>query len=132
MTKEVSRRSVTHISFYACLVYHLVYVVCSHSRNSSPSRNIKNFSRQPADLPHALLLLLVENGDIVLANKLLFRPRYAISSIVRMRYSLRNLPPLGERITRPQRASKRVRRERIVQSGVWIGFRNYFRGDKGT
>lgn len=49
----------THISFDTLSVHHLVDVVRCYSRLEFSCGCIEDFPSQPADLPHALLLLFV-------------------------------------------------------------------------
>ena len=54
-----------YVSFYACIVYHFIYEVCSYSWSDLSCRNVENLTSEPANLSHALLLLFIENGNIV-------------------------------------------------------------------
>lgn len=51
---------------------------------------------------------------------------YPIMRIIRMSYPLWYCPSRTERVHRPQRAGKRIRRERI-EVAICVGFRNNFR-----
>lgn len=62
-------RSESHISFDTRIVNDLVDVIGSDAGLSGASGNVQNLSCQSADLTHAFLLGLVEDGDLVLANE---------------------------------------------------------------
>lgn len=62
----------SHVSFNASFVHDLVNVVGRHTRLSSSGSKIQDFTGESADFAHALLLSLVEDGDLVPANEDLF------------------------------------------------------------
>ena len=88
--------------------------------------DVQDFSGQPAHPPHPFLLLLVEYCDIISTNKFLLGSRHAILRIVGVLYRGRNFSLRGQRIDGSERSGKRIRRERIVVAGFWIGFRHDF------
>jgi len=74
--------SESYVSFNTSIVNDLVDVVGSDAWLSGASGNVQNLACQSADLAHAFLLGLVENGDLVLANEDLLGARDAIFGVV--------------------------------------------------
>lgn len=60
----------TYIPLNASIVDDLIKVLCGHARLETSGGNIENFSPQSTDLAHAILLLLVQDGDVVLGRPL--------------------------------------------------------------
>lgn len=81
VSKEHSGEA-SHISFYASLVDDFVNVVGSDSRLEGGSGDVEDFTSQAADLAHALLLCLVQDRDLVTADKDLLRVGNAIVCVV--------------------------------------------------
>ena len=100
-------------------------MICRDARLDLSGRNIKHLSSQATDLPHAFLLLLVQDGDIVSPDKLLLGSRNAILRVVGMGDGLRDGSRGGQRIDGSQGAGELVGGEGIVKTGGWIWFRNY-------
>lgn len=63
-------------------MYDLVYVVSCYTRLRRGGCNVKHFAPQPADLAHAILLLLGENPDPIPSHKHLFRVWNAVLCVV--------------------------------------------------
>jgi len=84
----VYNRGSTHISFYACFVHHFINVIRRNPRFDLRRREIENFPPQLAHLAHSFLLLLVEDGDLISADKHLLGSRYPVFGVVGMRYSV--------------------------------------------
>lgn len=114
-----------YLALNASVMYHLIKIVRRDARLDLAGRNIKHLSSQATDLPHSLLLLLVQDSDIVSPDKFLLRSRNAIFRVVGMRDGLRDGSRGRQRVDRSQGAGKLVGGEGIVKTGGWIRFRNY-------
>jgi hypothetical protein len=71
-------------------VHQLIDVVGRNAGFCRPRRNVQHFTRQPTDLAHALLLLLVQHRDLVPVDKYLLGARYAILGVIGKLYALRD------------------------------------------
>lgn len=71
-----------HISFYACFVDDFVNRVSGDAGLQGSGGNVEDLTGEAADLAHAFLLGLVEDGDLVAANKDLLGTRDAILCVV--------------------------------------------------
>ena len=60
----------TYIPLDAGIVDNLIKMLCGHARPDLSGGKIEDFSPQSTDFAHAILLLLVQNGDIVLSRPL--------------------------------------------------------------
>ena len=94
----VERPRHAYISFYARLVHHLVNMVRRRARLGFPGGNVEHLPRQPAHLAHAILLRLIEDGDLVAADKALLGARYAVLGVLWVRYPFRNRAACRERV----------------------------------
>jgi hypothetical protein len=72
----------SHVSLNTSIVNDLVDVVGSNTRHGGASGNVQDLACQSADLAHTFLLGLVENGDLVLADKDLLGARDTIFGVV--------------------------------------------------
>lgn len=111
-------------------MYDLIYIVCGDTGLGRSSRDIQYLSGQPTDLAHALLALLIEDFDLVTHPEHALTPRNAVQRIIGVLYRLGNLPVRREGVDGAQRAGVGEGREWVVQPGVWIGFRDNFRGNE--
>jgi hypothetical protein len=75
----------SHVSFNTGIVNDLVDVVGSNTGLSGTSGDIEDLTCQSADLAHAFLLGLVEDGDLVATDEDLLGARDAIFGVVRAR-----------------------------------------------
>ena len=120
---SVDRRT-SHVSLHAGIVDNFVNAISSHARLHLSRSNVDHFSSHPTNFPHGILLLGIEDCDLVPANKNLLGSGHAIFGIVGVGYSFGYCSSRRERIHRPQRASIRVCRERIVLAGRFINVRH--------
>ena len=60
-----AKSSYPYVALHTRLVHDLVDVICGHTRLRSARCNVEHFATQPADLAHALLLLLIQDGDLI-------------------------------------------------------------------
>lgn len=120
-------RAFSYITLYASLVDNLIDIVGCDARFQFTSSSIQNLTSQAAHFAHALLLFLVENGDVVAANNLLLGARNAIAGVVWVGDRLGDRSLGRQRIDGPQRTSVGEGGVRIECTGVWIWFRNHFR-----
>ena len=83
------REHPTYVSFQGRFMDNLVNVVCCDAGPDLLSSYIEDLSSKPAGFPHAVLLLLVENLDVVPTHELPLGPRYSIIRVVWMWYRRR-------------------------------------------
>lgn len=107
-------------------MHDLVNVVCGNTRPRLAGCNVQHFASQPADLAHALLLLLVQNGNLVPVDKDLLGVGYPIFRVVRQLYVLRYVSSRRERVDGSERAGIRKCGKRIEVTSRWVRVRNYF------
>lgn len=81
---------------------HLINLVAGNSWLQRGRRKIQNLARKTTHPTHALLLLLVQNLDTVLAKQALLRARNAIAGVIGVRDGLGNGPLRGKWIERSQ------------------------------
>jgi hypothetical protein len=111
-----------HISFQTSIVHNLVNVVCRDSWLHLPCSNVQHLSRQPTDLPHPILLFLVQYCDFVPVRVCILG--HAVFCVIRESYSIGDFASGRERVDRAQWSSVGICWKWIVVTGSWVGFRN--------
>lgn len=120
----------SYFTLNAGLVNHLINLIGGDSRLQRGRRKIQNLARKTTYATHALLLLLVQNLDTMLAKHALLGARNAIAGVIGVRNRLRN-SSLGRKwVERSQVTGEWICRERIEVAGGWIRFRNYLRREE--
>lgn len=108
----------------------LINVVGSDSRLEGGSGDVEDFTSQAADFAHALLLCLVQDRDLVPADKDLLRVGNAIVCVIGAHNVVWQLAAGRERIDGPQGAGVWEGGEWVVLTGGWIWFRDYLGGEE--
>lgn len=106
-------------------MHDLIDIIRRNTRLQRPRRNVQHLARQPTHLAHALLLLLVEDGDVVPADELLLGPRDAIAGVVRVRDGAGDGARAGQRVDGAEGARVLEGGEGVEVAGGWIWFRDY-------
>lgn len=119
----------THVALDTLLVYYPVDLVGRDAGSDRSSSNVEDLSRQPADLAHRILCLLVEDLDLVPVDEGPPCLGYAVGGVVGVGDRLWDLTSWGQRVNGSERAGVRKVRERVVVAGLWVRFRYYFRRD---
>lgn len=103
-------------------MHNLIDLVGRNTGAQCGSRNVQNFSGQPAHLPHAFYRLGVEDLDLVGPDKRPAGLRDTVLGVIRAGYVVGHGTSRGERVDRSQRAGILEVRPRIEVAGLWIGF----------
>ena len=102
---------------------HLIQIIRGNARPDRRSRDIQHLPRQPTNGAHGLLPIRIQRLNLI-PIQLPLAPGYARLRPVGMLDRFRDSAMRRKRIDRPHGAGKRVRRERVIGAGNWIGFRD--------
>lgn len=121
----ISTEKRSYVALNAGLVNNLVNLVGGDAWPQGSSRDIQNFSRQTADLAHAILLLGVELLNLVRPNERSASLGNTIFGVIGVRYRLGDFALGRKRINWSEGSREAEGWEWVVVAGVWIGFRNH-------